>query len=229
MPTVTLSDVSHRYPSTVTPSVRDVDLHVRAGEFFVLLGSSGSGKSTILRMIHGLETPATGTIEIDGRDVTRSLPSDRDVAIAFESYALYPHMSVAENMGFALRLSGVPQETITERVAEAAARLGLSDALDSRPDQLDGLQRQKVALARALVRGPHVLVMDEPLATLPAETHVEVRDQIRVLQRQLGITTIYATESCADAVAVADRIAEVRDGTVTRVLDRDDFAALDAA
>lgn len=228
MATVTLTDVGHRYPSTVTPSIEGVNLHVKDGEFFVLLGPSGCGKSTLLRMIHGLERPTSGTIHIGGRDVTAVLPSERDVSIAFESYALYPHMDVAENMGFALRLAGIAPDRIAERVQSAAARLGLEDVLGAKPEELDGLQRQKVALARALVRDPQVLVMDEPLVNLPAEARVDVRDRIKSLQSGLGITTLYATTDVDDARAVADRIAVVADGRIERVYEAAEFPELTA-
>jgi multiple sugar transport system ATP-binding protein len=226
MSTVTLTDVSHRYPSTVTPSVIGVTLHVLDGEFFVLLGPSGSGKSTLLRMIHGMERPFEGTVAIDGQDVSNSRPSDRDVMLAFENYALYPHMTVAENMGFALRLTGLDQDEINRRVRSAAAQLGLTEVLDARNEELDGLQRQKVALARALVRKPKVFVMDEPLAHLPQDVRDTTRDQIRSMQQDLGITTLYATASLEDARAVADHIAVLDDGRLLGVFAPDQFSQL---
>lgn len=223
MSTVTVTDVSHRYPATSTPAIEDVSFHVSDGEFFVILGPPGSGKSTMLRMIHGMERPSAGTIALGQRDVTRVPPGDRDVTLAFENYALYPHMDVAENMAFALRLSGISEDEIDRRVSEAASRLDLREVLRAKPEEIDGPQRQKVALARALVRNPQVFVMDEPLANLPAEERTATRDQIRRLQRDLGITTLYATTSAADAAAVGDRIALFDAGRLTGIYPPDEL------
>ncbi|MYM20909.1 ATP-binding cassette domain-containing protein [Brevibacterium sp. 5221] len=225
MATVALTGVTHRYPSTTGPSLLDVTLRVADGEFLVVLGGPGSGRSTLLRMIQGMEKPTTGTITIDQRDVAQLTPGERNVTMAFENYALYPHMSVAENMGFALRLAGRGPAEVDERVAAAAGRLGLAGQLTASPDELTGAQRQTVALGRALVRDPAVFLMDEPLVKMPPEVRASTRDQVRALQRELGITTIYATADVADALAVADRIAVLEDGRITHMCPPDALPA----
>ncbi len=229
MATVALNGISHRYPSTAHDSVSDINLQVDDGEFLVLLGGPGSGKSTLLRMIQGMERPTAGTVEIGGADATGLSPSERDVTMAFENYALYPHMTVAQNMGFALRLAGAAPDQIDTRVTAAAQRLGLRNVLDSAPDELDGSQRQVVALGRALVRNPAVFVMDEPLTAMPPTTRSTVRRQIRELQRGLGITTIYATADVDTAAAVADRVAVLDAGRIVRVCRPDDLQHCSAA
>lgn len=225
MAEVVLREVSVTYASRSTPSVKDVNLRINPGELFVLLGGPGSGKTSILRAIQGMERIKSGTISIGGRDVTKLDPSERNVAIAFETYALYPHMTVEENMGFALRLLGRSTEEIAERVRAAAQRLTLTDLLASSPNDLTGIQRQTVALARALVRNPSAFLMDEPLKNLPAEQRETTGEEIRTLQRELGITTIYATADPHSAVSLADRIAVLDCGEITEVVSPEELRA----
>ncbi|KAA2262343.1 sn-glycerol-3-phosphate ABC transporter ATP-binding protein UgpC [Solihabitans fulvus] len=197
------------------PPVRAVDqlqLDVADGEFLVLVGPSGSGKSTALRMLAGLEDVDEGAIEIGGKDVTNVPPKGRDIAMVFQSYALYPHMTVAENMGFALKLRGVAKAQIKEQVAEAAKMLDLTKYLDRKPKALSGGQRQRVAMGRAIVREPSVFLMDEPLSNLDAKLRVETRANIAALQQRLGTTTIYVTHDQVEAMTMGHRVAVLKDG-----------------
>ncbi|ALG05912.1 ABC transporter ATP-binding protein [Kibdelosporangium phytohabitans] len=200
---------------TGSPPVRAVDqldLDVADGEFLVLVGPSGSGKSTALRMLAGLEDVDEGTIQIGSKDVTNVPPKGRDIAMVFQSYALYPHMTVAENMGFALKLRGTPKPQIKEKVAEAAAMLDLTKYLDRKPKALSGGQRQRVAMGRAIVREPSVFLMDEPLSNLDAKLRVETRANIAALQQRLGTTTIYVTHDQVEAMTMGHRVAVLKDG-----------------
>ncbi|NEK84651.1 sn-glycerol-3-phosphate ABC transporter ATP-binding protein UgpC [Blastococcus saxobsidens] len=212
MATVTFEQATRIYPRTERPAVDGLDLRIDDGEFLVLVGPSGCGKSTSLRMLAGLEEVDTGAIRIGDRDVTDSPPKDRDIAMVFQSYALYPHMTVEQNMGFALRLAGIGKAEIARRVAEAAAILDLSDYLQRRPRALSGGQRQRVAMGRAIVRSPQVFLMDEPLSNLDAKLRVQTRTQIAQLQRRLGTTTVYVTHDQVEAMTMGDRVAVLKDG-----------------
>ncbi|WP_199441068.1 ABC transporter ATP-binding protein [Umezawaea beigongshangensis] len=197
------------------PPVRAVDqlnLDVADGEFLVLVGPSGSGKSTALRMLAGLEDVDEGAIKIGGKDVTNVPPKGRDIAMVFQSYALYPHMTVADNMGFALKLRGVDKGEIKNKVAEAAKMLDLTKYLDRKPKALSGGQRQRVAMGRAIVREPSVFLMDEPLSNLDAKLRVETRANIAALQQRLGTTTIYVTHDQVEAMTMGHRVAVLKDG-----------------
>ena len=195
-----------------TPAVRDLDLEIGDGEFTVLVGPSGSGKSTALRMAAGLEDVTAGTIRIGERDVTDVAPKDRDLAMVFQSYALYPHMSVEQNMGFALRMARQQKGAIRMRVAAAAERLGIDGLLARRPGQLSGGQRQRVALGRAIARAPQAFLMDEPLSNLDAKLRVEMRAYIARLHQELGTTILYVTHDQVEAMTMGDRVAVMRDG-----------------
>ncbi|WHT19887.1 sn-glycerol-3-phosphate ABC transporter ATP-binding protein UgpC [Crossiella sp. CA-258035] len=198
-----------------TPPVRAVDqlqLDIADGEFLVLVGPSGSGKSTALRMLAGLEDVDEGAIQIGGKDVTNVPPKGRDIAMVFQSYALYPHMTVGENMGFALKLRGVPKPQIKEKVLEAAKMLDLEKYLERKPKALSGGQRQRVAMGRAIVREPSVFLMDEPLSNLDAKLRVETRANIATLQQRLGTTTIYVTHDQVEAMTMGHRVAVLKDG-----------------
>ncbi|WP_037356330.1 ABC transporter ATP-binding protein [Amycolatopsis orientalis] len=212
---VIYDQASRVYPGN--PGVRAVDqlsLEVPDGEFLVLVGPSGSGKSTALRMLAGLEDVNEGSIRIGDRDVTDLPPKDRDIAMVFQSYALYPHMTVADNMGFALKLRGFSSADIKKRVAEAAAMLDLTRFLDRKPKALSGGQRQRVAMGRAIVREPSVFLMDEPLSNLDAKLRVETRANIAKLQQRLGTTTIYVTHDQVEAMTMGDRVAVLKDGVL---------------
>jgi multiple sugar transport system ATP-binding protein len=217
MAAVTYDQASRIYPGSTRPAVDSLDLEIADGEFLVLVGPSGCGKSTSLRMLAGLEDIDKGSIHIGGRDVTRVPPKDRDIAMVFQNYALYPHMTVAENMGFALKIAGEPKSLIQERVAEAAKILDLVDYLDRRPKALSGGQRQRVAMGRAIVRQPQVFCMDEPLSNLDAKLRVSTRTQIASLQRRLGITTVYVTHDQVEAMTMGDRVAVLKDGILQQV------------
>ena len=217
MAAVTYDSASRIYPGSTRPAVDALDLEITDGEFLVLVGPSGCGKSTSLRMLAGLEDIDKGSIHIGGRDVTRVPPKDRDIAMVFQNYALYPHMTVAENMGFALKIAGQPKATIQERVAEAAKILDLEQFLDRRPKALSGGQRQRVAMGRAIVRQPQVFCMDEPLSNLDAKLRVSTRTQIASLQRRLGITTVYVTHDQVEAMTMGDRVAVLKDGILQQV------------
>ncbi|GAA2755898.1 diacetylchitobiose ABC transporter ATP-binding protein MsiK [Actinopolymorpha rutila] len=212
MATVTYDSASRIYPGSDKPAVDKLDLDIADGEFMVLVGPSGCGKSTSLRMLAGLEEINDGSVRIGDRDVTHLPPKDRDIAMVFQNYALYPHMSVAENMGFALKMQGVSKEQRLQKVREAAQLLGLEEFLDRKPKALSGGQRQRVAMGRAIVREPKVFLMDEPLSNLDAKLRVSTRTQIAALQRRLGITTVYVTHDQTEAMTMGDRVAVLKDG-----------------
>ncbi len=217
MATVVFENASRIYPGSTTPAVNKLNLEVKDGEFLVLVGPSGCGKSTSLRMLAGLEEVDSGRILIGDKDVTHVAPKDRDIAMVFQSYALYPHMSVAENMGFALKIAGTPKEERDRRVLEAAKLLDLEAFLDRKPKALSGGQRQRVAMGRAIVREPQVFLMDEPLSNLDAKLRVATRTQIAALQRRLGITTVYVTHDQVEAMTMGDRVAVLKDGFLQQV------------
>jgi len=217
MANVTYDKASRIYPGATKPAVDTLDLAIADGEFLVLVGPSGCGKSTALRMLAGLEDVNTGRILIGDRDVTQVPPKDRDIAMVFQSYALYPHMTVAENMGFALKIAGMPKNEIRERVMDAAKILDLTQYLERKPKALSGGQRQRVAMGRAIVRKPQVFLMDEPLSNLDAKLRVQTRTQIASLQRRLGVTTVYVTHDQIEAMTMGDRVAVLRDGVLQQV------------
>ncbi|MBM6403162.1 sn-glycerol-3-phosphate ABC transporter ATP-binding protein UgpC [Phycicoccus sp. CSK15P-2] len=212
MATVKFDEATRIYPGGETPAVDSLDIDIADGEFLVLVGPSGCGKSTSLRMLAGLEEVNGGKIWIGDRDVTDLSPKDRDVAMVFQNYALYPHMSVADNMGFALKIAGVDKSEIRKRVEEAANILDLTQYLERKPKALSGGQRQRVAMGRAIVRSPQVFLMDEPLSNLDAKLRVQTRTQIASLQRRLGVTTVYVTHDQVEAMTMGDRIALLKDG-----------------
>ncbi len=212
---VTLRDVSKQFGAVKV--IHGVDLTVEAGEFCVFVGPSGCGKSTLLRMIAGLEETSAGSIAIGPRDVTRLDPSERGVAMVFQTYALYPHMTVAENMGFGLKMTGHPKAEISAKVAEAARILKLEPLMDRKPRALSGGQRQRVAIGRAIVRGPEVFLFDEPLSNLDAELRVEMRVEIARLHREIGATMIYVTHDQVEAMTLADKIVVLRAGRIEQV------------
>ncbi|GAA5123056.1 sn-glycerol-3-phosphate ABC transporter ATP-binding protein UgpC [Haloechinothrix salitolerans] len=214
MAIVTYEKATRAYPGTERPAVNSLQLEIDDGEFLVLVGPSGCGKSTSLRMLAGLEDVDDGAIFIGDSDVTHLAPRDRDIAMVFQNYALYPHMSVADNMGFALKIAGVSKEERRRRVADAAALLDLEAYLDRKPKALSGGQRQRVAMGRAIVREPQVFLMDEPLSNLDAKLRVQTRTQIAALQRRLGITTVYVTHDQVEAMTMGDRVAVMRDGVL---------------
>jgi multiple sugar transport system ATP-binding protein len=217
MASVTFEAASRIYPGTTAPAVDKLNLVVNDGEFLVLVGPSGCGKSTSLRMLAGLEEIDAGRILIGDKDVTNVAPKDRDIAMVFQSYALYPHMTVAENMGFALKIAGVSKEERDKRVRDAAKLLDLEPYLDRKPKALSGGQRQRVAMGRAIVREPQVFLMDEPLSNLDAKLRVATRTQIAALQRRLGITTVYVTHDQVEAMTMGDRVAVLKDGLLQQV------------
>ncbi len=217
MASVVFENASRIYPGTTTPAVDKLNLTVNDGEFLVLVGPSGCGKSTSLRMLAGLEDIDSGRILIGDRDVTNVAPKDRDIAMVFQSYALYPHMTVAENMGFALKIAGVAKDERDRRVREAAKLLDLEPYLERKPKALSGGQRQRVAMGRAIVREPQVFLMDEPLSNLDAKLRVATRTQIAALQRRLGITTVYVTHDQVEAMTMGDRVAVLKDGLLQQV------------
>ena len=198
-------------------AVDDLSLEVAEGEFMVLVGPSGCGKSTTLRMVAGLEEATAGTIRIGGRDVTALPPRKRDIAMVFQSYALYAHMSVRDNIGFGLKMAGVPKPQIADKVAEAAEILGMTDLLDRKPRQLSGGQRQRVAMGRAIVREPAAFLMDEPLSNLDAKLRVEMRGEITSLQRRIGTPTLYVTHDQTEAMTMGDRVAILREGVLEQL------------
>jgi multiple sugar transport system ATP-binding protein len=217
MATVVFDDATRLYPGSDIPAVDKLNLEIGDGEFLVLVGPSGCGKSTSLRMLAGLEDVNSGVIRIGERDVTNLPPKDRDIAMVFQNYALYPHMTVGENMGFALKIAGEPKADIARRVAEAAKLLDLEEYLDRKPKALSGGQRQRVAMGRAIVREPQVFLMDEPLSNLDAKLRVQTRTQIAALQRRLGTTTVYVTHDQVEAMTMGDRVAVLKDGLLQQV------------
>jgi multiple sugar transport system ATP-binding protein len=217
MASVKFQKATRIYPGGTTPAVDAIDLDIADGEFLVLVGPSGCGKSTTLRMLAGLEEVNGGQILIGDRDVTNIPPKDRDIAMVFQNYALYPHMTVAENMGFALKIAGVDKEERAARVLDAAKLLDLEPYLNRKPKALSGGQRQRVAMGRAIVRKPQVFLMDEPLSNLDAKLRVQTRTQIASLQRRLGVTTVYVTHDQVEAMTMGDRVAVLKDGVLQQV------------
>ena len=216
MAEITLESLTKVYPDG-TKAVSDLNLDVAAGEFVVFVGPSGCGKTTALRMIAGLESITSGHVMIDGQVINDVPPKDRDIAMVFQNYALYPHMNAAKNMGFALRMRGLPKNEIDIRVREAARILGLSDSLHKKPRTLSGGQRQRVAMGRAIVRNPQAFLMDEPLSNLDAKLRVEMRAEIARIQRDLGVTTIYVTHDQTEAMTMGDRVAVMRNGFLQQI------------
>lgn len=217
MANVVFDNVSLTYPGAKAPTVDGIDLEIADGEFLVLVGPSGCGKSTTLRMLAGLEDVTAGDIYIGEKNVTRAAPKERDIAMVFQNYALYPHMTVRENMGFALKIAGESKDTINARVEEAARTLDLTEFLERKPKALSGGQRQRVAMGRAIVREPQVFLMDEPLSNLDAKLRVQTRTQIAALQRKLGVTTLYVTHDQTEALTMGDRIAVLNEGILQQV------------
>ena len=217
MASVTFDKATRLYPGSTRPAVDQIDLEVADGEFLVLVGPSGCGKSTSLRMLAGLEDVNAGRILIGDRDVTQMPPKDRDVAMVFQNYALYPHMTVRENMGFALKLAGADKEEIAGKVEEAARILDLEQHLDRRPANLSGGQRQRVAMGRAIVRDPKAFLMDEPLSNLDAKLRVQMRTEVAKLQSRLETTTVYVTHDQVEAMTLGDRVAVMRAGVLQQV------------
>ncbi len=214
MATVSFQQASRAYPGTARRAVDRLDLDVADGEFLVLVGPSGCGKSTTLRMLAGLEPIDDGYVFIGATDVTMLPPRQRDIAMVFQSYALYPHMTVAENIGFHLRVKKLPKAEIAVRVAQTAKLLDVDDLLDRKPARLSGGQRQRVAMGRAIVRQPQVFLMDEPLSNLDAKLRVQTRTQIAALQRRLAVTTVYVTHDQVEAMTMGDRVAVLKDGVL---------------
>jgi multiple sugar transport system ATP-binding protein len=217
MASVRFEDAQRIYPGSEVPAVDQLNLTIEDGEFMVLVGPSGCGKSTSLRMLAGLEEVDEGQIYIGDRDVTNTPPKNRDIAMVFQNYALYPHMTVAENMAFSLKMAGFGKQERTSRVREAAKLLGLDEYLERRPKALSGGQRQRVAMGRAIVRQPKVFCMDEPLSNLDAKLRVSTRTQIAALQQRLGITTVYVTHDQVEAMTMGDRVAVLKDGLLQQV------------
>ncbi len=217
MATVTYAKASRIYPGTDRPAVDQLDLEIQDGEFLVLVGPSGCGKSTSLRMLAGLEEVDNGAIYIDDRDVTNLPPKSRDIAMVFQNYALYPHMSVAENMGFALKLKGVPKEERMSKVRDAAKLLDLENFLERKPKALSGGQRQRVAMGRAIVREPSVFLMDEPLSNLDAKLRVQTRAELIKLHTSVNTTTIYVTHDQVEAMTLAHRMLVMNAGRAEQI------------
>ncbi|WP_164700959.1 ABC transporter ATP-binding protein [Modestobacter sp. KNN46-3] len=217
MATVVYDGATRLYPGADRPAVDALDLTIEDGEFLVLVGPSGCGKSTSLRMLAGLEDVDGGAIRIGDVDVTDVAPKDRDIAMVFQNYALYPHMTVGDNMGFALKIAGIGKEERATRVREAARILDLEPYLDRKPKALSGGQRQRVAMGRAIVRSPQVFLMDEPLSNLDAKLRVQTRTEIASLQRRLGVTTVYVTHDQVEAMTMGDRVAVLKDGVLQQV------------
>jgi multiple sugar transport system ATP-binding protein len=219
MASVTFTKAQRVYPGSDKPAVDSLDLEIEDGEFMVLVGPSGCGKSTSLRMLAGLEEVTSGSISIGDRDVTHLPPKDRDIAMVFQNYALYPHMSVADNMAFSLKMAGIEKVERAKRVQDAAKLLDLTEYLDRKPKALSGGQRQRVAMGRAIVRQPQVFCMDEPLSNLDAKLRVSTRTQIAALQQRLEVTTVYVTHDQVEAMTMGDRVAVLKDGVLQQVAD----------
>jgi multiple sugar transport system ATP-binding protein len=216
MAQITLKGVTKQYGDGFQ-AVKDLDLEIGDGEFMILVGPSGCGKSTALRMIAGLEDITSGELRIGDEVVNERAPKDRDIAMVFQSYALYPHMTVRDNMGFALKLAGAPKEEIDKKVAEAARVLDLEQHLDRKPANLSGGQRQRVAMGRAIVRNPKAFLMDEPLSNLDAKLRVQMRAEVSRIQDRLGTTTVYVTHDQTEAMTLGDRVAVMRAGELQQV------------
>jgi multiple sugar transport system ATP-binding protein len=215
MATITLSNIHKRYEDNVI--INGLELTIHEGEFVALVGPSGCGKSTLLRMIAGLESITDGEIALDGEIVNDISPQERNIAMVFQNYALYPHMTVAENMGFSLKMQGVAKLLIDERIAQVAQTLGLSSLLKRKPGQLSGGQRQRVAMGRAILRNPRVFLFDEPLSNLDAKLRVEMRTEIKALHQRLNATMVYVTHDQVEAMTMADRIVVLKDGVIEQV------------
>ena len=216
MATVDLTQVNKVYENGFH-AVIDLTMDVQEGEFMVLVGPSGSGKTTALRMVAGLEDISSGTLRIGGKVANDESPKERDIAMVFQNYALYPHMTVADNIGFALKLRKLPKAEIQGKVKEAADILGLTDFLDRKPAQLSGGQRQRVAMGRAIVREPSVFLMDEPLSNLDAKLRVQMRAEVQRIQRRIGVATLYVTHDQIEAMTMGDRVAVLRGGILQQV------------
>jgi multiple sugar transport system ATP-binding protein len=214
--TVSLENVNKVYENGFH-AVKDFNLSIADGEFMVLVGPSGCGKTTALRMVAGLEDITSGILRIGGKEANDETPKERDIAMVFQNYALYPHMTVAENIGFALKLRHMPKDQLKAKVNEAADILGLTDWLDRKPGQLSGGQRQRVAMGRAIVREPSVFLMDEPLSNLDAKLRVQMRAEVARIQQRMGVSTIYVTHDQVEAMTMGDRVTVMRDGTVQQV------------
>jgi len=215
MATITLDNIHKSYGKTEV--IHGVDAHIEDGEFIVIVGPSGCGKSTLLRMVAGLETVTEGEVRIDGERVNEAEPMERNIAMVFQNYALYPHMSVFDNMAYGLKIAKVPKDEIRQRVEQAADMLQLREYLDRRPRQLSGGQRQRVAMGRAIVRKPAVFLFDEPLSNLDAKLRVQMRLEIKALQRKLGITALYVTHDQVEAMTLADRMIVMHDGVAEQI------------
>ena len=222
MAEIVLEHITKRYPDG-SLAVDDFNLDIRDGEFVILVGPSGCGKSTTLNMIAGLEDITSGELKIGGKVVNDKAPKDRDIAMVFQSYALYPHMTVRENMGFALKLAKTPKDTINQKVDEAARILDLTPYLDRRPANLSGGQRQRVAMGRAIVRDPSAFLMDEPLSNLDAKLRVQMRTEVSRIQRRLGTTMVYVTHDQVEAMTLGDRVAVMRSGLLQQVASPQDL------
>ena len=216
MTEIVLEHLTKRYPNGFE-AVKDLSLEIKDDELLVLVGPSGCGKTTALRMIAGLEEISSGDLYIGGKRVNDVLERDRDIAMVFQNYALYPHMTVAQNIGFSLKLSGRSRQEVRQRVRETAELLGLEELLDRRPKQLSGGQRQRVAMGRAIIRQPQAFLMDEPLSNLDAQLRVQMRGEIEALQKRLGVTTVYVTHDQVEAMTMGDRIAVLREGVLQQV------------
>nr|WP_067288943.1 sn-glycerol-3-phosphate ABC transporter ATP-binding protein UgpC [Marinobacterium profundum] len=212
---VSLKNIVKKYDAVEV--IHNIDLDIKEGEFCVFVGPSGCGKSTLLRMIAGLEETTSGQMSIGGRDVTKADPAERGIAMVFQTYALYPHMTVEENMGFGLKMNKVPKDVIAQKVGEASRILKLDDYLKRKPKALSGGQRQRVAIGRAIVRGPEVFLFDEPLSNLDAELRVEMRVEIARLHNEIGATMIYVTHDQVEAMTLADKIVVLRAGNIEQV------------
>ncbi|MFY9930871.1 MAG: sn-glycerol-3-phosphate ABC transporter ATP-binding protein UgpC [Streptosporangiaceae bacterium] len=216
MATVSLQGINKVYENGFH-AVKDLSVDIADGEFMVLVGPSGCGKTTALRMVAGLEDITSGILRIGGKEANDETPKERDIAMVFQNYALYPHMTVAENIGFALKLRKLPKDQLNAKVNEAAEILGLTDWLDRKPGQLSGGQRQRVAMGRAIVREPSVFLMDEPLSNLDAKLRVQMRAEVARIQRRIGVATIYVTHDQVEAMTMGDRVTVLRDGVLQQV------------